>query len=96
MGCAVLLGQAFSEHGWAFRPGAVQEIDGLPLYVYEDGRERRVKPCAEVLLTLRAAEIVLDHGLMPLLSLRDRDVVRLARFQSIRDPLTPLAGRWSA
>jgi hypothetical protein len=30
------------------------------------------------------------------LSLRDRDVVRLARFQSIRDPLTPLAGRWSA
>lgn len=95
-GCALLLGQAFSEHGWGLRPGAVQEIDGLPIYVYEHGGERQVKPCAEVVLTLRAAEIVLDHGLMPLLSLRDRDVVRLARFQSIRDPLTPLAGRWSA
>jgi type VI secretion system protein ImpC len=95
-GCAYLLGRAFSEHGWGFRPGAVQEIDDLPIYVFKDDGERRVKPCAEVLLTLRGAELILDRGLMPLLSFRDRDVVRLARFQSIRDPLTPLAGRWSS
>ena len=31
---------------------------------------------------------------LPLLPLRDQDVVRLARFQSIADPLAPLAGRW--
>jgi predicted component of type VI protein secretion system len=66
----------------------------LPIYVYEEDGNRRVKPCAEVLLTVRAAEIILERGLMPLLSFRDRDVVRLARFQSIRDPLTSLAGRW--
>ncbi len=95
-GCAYLLGRAFSEHGWGFRPGAVQEIDDLPIYVFKDDGERRVKPCAEVLLTLRGAELILDRGLMPLLSFRDRDIVRLARFQSIRDPLTPLAGRWSS
>ena len=51
-------------------------------------------PCAEVVLSDRAAEIILDGGLMPVLSLRDQDVVRLARFQSIADPLAPLAGRW--
>ena len=50
-------------------------------------------PCAEVVLSDRAAEIILDGGLMPLLSLRDQDVVRLARFQSIADPLAPLAGQ---
>lgn len=94
-GCACLLGRAFSEHGWGLRPGVVQEIEDLPIYVYEEDGERRVKPCAEVLLTVRAAEIILERGLMPLLSFRDRDVVRLARFQSIRDPLTSLAGRWS-
>jgi len=94
-GCACLLGRVFREYGWGLRPGAVQEIESLPIYVYEEDGERRVKPCAEVLLTLRAAEIILERGLMPLLSFRDRDVVRLARFQSIRDPLTPLAGRWS-
>ena len=53
-------------------------------------------PCAEVLLTERAAEIVLERGLMPLLSFRDRDRIRLARFQSVREPLTALAGRWRA
>ena len=74
----------------------MQEIDNLPIYVFKEDGERRVKPCAEVLLTLSAAEIILDRGLMPLLSFRDRDVVRLARFQSIRDPLTVLAGRWSS
>lgn len=92
--CACLLGQAFSEHGWGLRPGAVQEIDDLPLHVYEQDGERRVKPCAEVLLTIRAAETILETGLMPLLSFRDRDVVRLARFQSLREPPGRLPGRW--
>lgn len=93
--CVSLLGRAFSDQGWRLRAGAVQEIDDLPLHVYERDGTRRVKPCAEVLLTLRAAEIILERGLMPLLSFRDRDVVRLARFQSVRFPLTALAGRWS-
>ncbi|HEY3065535.1 MAG TPA: type VI secretion system contractile sheath large subunit [Methylomirabilota bacterium] len=92
--CVALLGDAFSKQGWALRPGAVQEIADLPLYVEERDGDRRVKPCAETLLTVRAAEIILERGLMPLLSFKDGDVVRLARFQSIRDPLTSLRGRW--
>ncbi len=70
------------------------EIDGLPLHVYQDVAESVTKPCAEALLTERAAEIILDQGLMPLLSLKDRDAIRLARFQSLADPAKPLAGRW--
>jgi len=92
--CACLLGWAFTAHGWELRPGVFQEIDGLPLHVYQEHGESRAKPCAEALLTFRAAEIILDTGLMPLLSIRGRDAVRLGRFQSLRSPAARLEGRW--
>ncbi|MDL1968305.1 MAG: type VI secretion system contractile sheath large subunit [Deltaproteobacteria bacterium] len=93
--CVYLLAQAFSQYGWNFRPGIIQDIEGLPLYIYKQDGGSGVKPCAEVALTERAAETILDKGIMPLLSLRNQDIIRLARFQSIADPLTSLAGRWS-
>ncbi len=92
--CIYLLAQAFSQYGWNFRPGVVQEVEGLPLHIYKEQDESRIKPCAEVLLTERAAEIILDKGVMPLLAFRNRDILRLARFQSLKDPLSSLAGPW--
>jgi len=56
LACAYLLARAFSQDGWDLRPGAVQEIESLPLHVYKEEGESRVTPCAEVLLTERAAE----------------------------------------
>jgi type VI secretion system protein ImpC len=53
-------------------------------------------PCAEVVLTERAAERLLDAGLTPLLTVRDSDEVILPRLQSIARPLTRLMGRWTA
>lgn len=93
--CVYLLAQAFSMYGWDFRPGSIQDIEGLPLHVYKEQGESRIKPCAEVVLTERAAEAILDKGFMPLLSFKNQDTVRLARFQSVADPSTHLAGRWS-
>ena len=92
--CVYLLGRAFTHHGWNLRPGVIQDIEGLPLHVYKKQGESKIKPCAEVVLTERAAEIILDKALMPLLSFRNQDTVRLARFQSLADPLSPLGGRW--
>src|SRR3972149_3832494 len=92
-GCVYLIAQAFSQDGWDLRPGAVQEIENLPLHVYKERGESRIPPCAEVLLTERAAEMILDKGFMPLLSFRNRDTIRLARFQSLTAPPSPLAGR---
>ena len=91
---AELLGRSFSRSGGAMRPGEINEVGGLPIHVSGGAARPRAVPCAEVLLSDRAAEIILDGGLMPLLSLRDQDVVRLGRFQSIADPSAPLAGRW--
>jgi type VI secretion system protein ImpC len=92
--CIFLLAQAFSQYGWDFRPGIIQEIDGLPLHIYKEQGEPRAKPCAEAVLSQRAAEAILEQGLMPLLTFIHQDIVRLARFQSIADPLKPLLGLW--
>ncbi|MFH0730437.1 MAG: type VI secretion system contractile sheath large subunit [Pseudomonadota bacterium] len=92
--CALLLGQSFSSNGWQLRPGDLLDVTNLPLYLYKKDAESKLLPCAETLLTQRAAEMILDNGLMPLLSFLDQDTVRLARFQAITTPLTRLAGRW--
>jgi type VI secretion system protein ImpC len=91
---ALMLAQAFSEDGWEMHPGRVTEMDRLPLHVYGKDDESESKPCAELLLTEDAAERILEEGLTPLMSVKDRDQVRVMRFQSIADPLRGLAGRW--
>jgi type VI secretion system protein ImpC len=91
---ALLLAQSFSESGWDMRPGEITEVERLPLHVYRKNGESESKPCAEVLLTEDAVESILDAGLIPLVSFKGRDSVRVVRFQSIADPAQLLAGRW--
>ena len=62
--------------------------------VYKDGLETRVTPPHEVVLTVRAAEKLLEAGLVPVLSLKGSESVRVARLQSIAKPPRALAGRW--
>jgi len=93
--CAYLLGEAFTRYGWAMRPNSVLEIDSLPAHVFKENGESQLKPCAEVLLTDDASEILLDRGFMPLASVKGADKIRLVRFQSVADPPAPLAGQWS-
>jgi type VI secretion system protein ImpC len=92
--CVSLLAEAFSQYEWDLRPGVIQNIEGLPLHIYREGGESVTKPCAETWLTERAVEGMLDTGVMPLVSLKNTDVVRLARFQALADPSGALAGRW--
>jgi len=89
---AYLLAQGFSKNGWDFRPSDALEIEGLPLHIYECDGDSEIKPCAEALLTVRAAKEIIDRGLMPLLSMKDSDTIRLGMFQSIAG--TRLRGRW--
>lgn len=93
---ALLLGGSFSTAGWEMRPGSVSQLENLPLHTYKVDGESLSKPCAEVLLTEEAVERILDQGLIPLVSYRGRDWVRVARFQSVADPPRPLRGRWEA
>jgi type VI secretion system protein ImpC len=92
--CACLLAQAFNEFGWNLTDGLGCDLSGLPMHIYESDGQKHVTPCAETILTERAFGILIDKGLMPVVSVKGRDAVRLPRFQSIAHPLTPLAGPW--
>ena len=94
-GCALLIGQSFAENGWDMAPGDVLELADLPACVVSGEDGRMLKPCAEMLLSERAIDLLLKEGLMPFASYRDRNACRLTRFQSISEPAAPLAGRWS-
>ncbi|MGA2268873.1 MAG: type VI secretion system contractile sheath large subunit [Bryobacteraceae bacterium] len=90
--CAHLIGQSFLSHGW--EPGRLlaRRVDGLPMHVYQEGGEAVAKPCAEIFMTEQEAESLLESGFMPLVSIRDEPAAVLVRFQSIAQPLAPLAG----
>ena len=92
--CAFRLGEVFRNEGWNMVPRGGQ-ITGLPLHVYNQDGESVSKPCAEVLLTESEMEFILDQGLMPLVSKKNRDAIVLLQMQSIADPSAPLAGRWA-
>jgi len=91
-GCARLIADAFQAGGGSMEPGDRLDLEDLPAYTFDDDGERRLKPCAEVCLGERAADALLARGVMPLMSYRNRNAVRLARFQSLADPPAPLAG----
>jgi type VI secretion system protein ImpC len=91
---ALVLTGAFERDQWALRPETAAEIHGLPSHLREDRGEPHVTPPSEVVLTLRAAERLLEAGLVPVLSLKGQEIVRVARLQSIASPLRALAGRW--
>jgi type VI secretion system protein ImpC len=93
--CAFLIGQSFRSRGWDLRPGMHRQVDGLPIHAYLSDGESVNKPCAELLLSEKDAEFLMDCGYIPLASMKDQDAVLVVRFQSIADPPAPLGGRWS-
>jgi type VI secretion system protein ImpC len=90
----LLIARAFSEWGWAGRPGLLQDLDGMPVHIYEKDGEPCMKPCAEAWITETAAERIIENGLMPLLSFKDQNRIRVAGFRSVAKPPRPLEGRW--
>ena len=93
--CAELIAQSFAAEGWSMELESQIDIGDLPAHTYREEDEVKLQPCGEVAFGERTAEAILQRGLMPLLSWKNRDAVRFLRFQSIADPIAPLAGPWS-
>lgn len=91
---ALLLAESFVEDGWSMRPGTHSNAGRLPVYVYEADGESVAQPCAEILMTERAARAIQENGVMCLASIKGSDEVKLVRFQSIAKPPGQLAGVW--
>jgi type VI secretion system protein ImpC len=92
--CALLIAMAFQTKGWSMQPGDYLDVEDLPAFTFEEEGEAKMMACAEVFLIERAAEAILDRGVMPMISYRNRNAVRLMRFQSIAEPLKALSGPW--
>jgi type VI secretion system protein ImpC len=84
--CGHLMSQNFAESGWDFDAGQGGEISGLPVQriVSEDGVD--TKPCAEAWLSEATEEAIRSRGIIPVLSIRGRDAVRITTLYSISDP----------
>ena len=92
--CALLIARSFTERGWSMQLGDYLQIDELPAYIHKRNGESKLQPCAEVCLSDRTMEKILSLGIMPFISHRSSNIVRLARFQSVAEPLKALAGPW--
>lgn len=92
---ARLLAEGFKHHGWDMEPGAHVDLGPLPAYTFEHDGERRLQPCGEVLIPESAMVALLDQGLMPIVSYRDRNTAVVGRFQSIAAPPAALDGPWA-
>ena len=93
---ALALAQEWRDSGWSMRPGAVDEVAGLPVHVRRVDGESVAVPVAEVELTSRGGERIATHGVIPLYSVRGADSARIGTLRSIAGDGRPLAGRWRA
>ncbi|MCA9131660.1 MAG: type VI secretion system contractile sheath large subunit [Planctomycetales bacterium] len=93
--CATLLGTAFLDRQWQMTPNDRLELGELPAVTFTVDGEVQLKACAEAYLSERQAESLLAAGIMPLLSFKNRNAIRVPRFQSIAEPLAALAGPWA-
>lgn len=92
---ALLLAQTFRQNGWDIFQNFIQDVEDLPVYIYQNDIETKTLPCAETLMTQSNCEKFLDQGIIPLISFKDTDKVRLGRFQSVAYPYSPLRGKWN-
>jgi type VI secretion system protein ImpC len=71
--------------------GGALNIEGLPLHTYQHDGEWHMTPCGEVWMTETQVLALIEMGLMPLVSFKDSDRVRLAGFRAINGDELPLA-----
>jgi type VI secretion system protein ImpC len=87
---ALLVGRGFTERGWEMEPGDQREIGDLPAYTFTRDGEQVMQACAERFLSEGEMQSLLEAGLVPIVSRRDRNAVVAVRFQSISQPPAPL------
>ena len=90
----LMLGQTFAQQGLKkMQIGSILSFDDMPYHFYTDADGDQIAlPCTDRLLSQRMAQVVVDCGYIPVLSLRGQPVVRLGSIQSVAG--LELAGMW--
>ena len=92
----LLLAQSYSLYGWEMNENLSRTIGNLPMYVFTDGGETKIMPCAEVVATENLLHQILEQGMIPLVSPRDSTKIQIARFQPVSQLYTNLIGKWNS
>jgi len=92
---AAQLANGFQAGGWSSAATQGSRVTRLPLHVYKEFGQSRVKPCAEIQMLDTTATALREQGLQPLRSVRDEDTVVIPPLQSICSENPLLLGPWS-
>jgi type VI secretion system protein ImpC len=92
--CGYLLADAFATEGCEPDPWLGGEIIGLPMHTFTADGETHVKPCAEAWLSDKAADVILNLGIMPVTSIRGRNAVEVKALRAFALPPKPLPIRY--
>lgn len=91
---AILLAKSFKENGPSMGLGEIMSLGDMPYHFVLDRYGDQVAlPCTERNLTLDKVETVLGRGYLPVVSIKGRDDIRLASFQSLGGG--EILGPWS-
>jgi type VI secretion system protein ImpC len=66
-------------------------LDQLPAHTYKKDSEWVMTPCGEFFMTETQVLALIDRGLMPLVSYKDRPLVRLAGFRAVNGKALPFS-----
>ncbi len=93
--CILMIVQTFTQSGLDISANFISEIENMPIHFYQEDNETKNIACTEISLKERDCLQLLNDGIMPLISFRSSDRIRLARLQSIAKPISALNGRWN-
>jgi pilus assembly protein FimV len=90
----ILMAKSFKENGAHLGLGSIMSLGDMPYHFVTDRFGDQVAlPCTERNLTLDTVEKVMERGVMPVVSIKGRDEIRLASFQSLGGG--DIRGPWS-
>ncbi|MCA0872579.1 type VI secretion system contractile sheath large subunit [Seohaeicola saemankumensis] len=91
---SILLARSFKKNGPSMGLGSVMSLGGMPYnYVTDRYGDQVALPCTERNVTEAKLESFTARGIMPLVSIKGRDEVRLASFRALSGD--ELRGPWS-
>ena len=91
---AILLARSFRKNGMAMGLGNIMSLGEIPFhYVKDQHGDQIALPCTERNLTQAKTQAAIGRGLMPVISVKGRDEVRLGSFQSLAGGI--VLGPWA-
>lgn len=79
------LARSFVKSGWDMRPGESAMTEDLPMHSREDKGKIVIQPCAEIPLSETGAARMMQQGIIPLWSVKNRDRIHSGDFFTLYD-----------